>query len=419
MTDIEFKYTKNFNIPYLIGIMLWVNAIKDSAVLVDWPDCVFFKSEIIDRNHDKFSNFRTTENFQKIFFTNLNTRNIVTWHEKYLKDKLTMLEEYDKLDIVFLCAMPMAKLLWIQYDKIIRDLNLRKNIVNIPLYEDKDWLEWYENLLFYLAKNIDYSSSYKKNWTVWVVWNLFDRNEWDCFWNVEEIKRLISMLWLELESIWLSWQNYKELEKIKDCQYIIKMPYWKKAAEYIWSKTWAKIIDVPLPFWLNWTKKFLENIYNNIYDEFISNSNIKEPINIEINNFLRKIKPFLKSYFLWKKVVFSWDPFFFEWVCDICDLLGMEIDIMIWFARKDRWFLNKEDKNLQGKICIWETKAKIEHELENKRNDFYIWNSIMYWIWNTNIDITFPSIKYHALQNRPYFGFKWLENFIERLINWY
>lgn len=410
------KYSDTTNIPFLVWVLLWVNAIRDSAILVDGPDCIFFKSEIIDMNHDKFSSLRSSSRNQKVFFTNLTTRNIVKWHEKFVYDKISEISKNRKINTIFLSSMPMAKLTWVQYEKIINESEIQQKIINVNLFEDRDWLEWYEEFLLSIAKNIDYSSLNLQKNKIWIVWNMYDRNEGDCIWNIRELRNLLNLIWLEAETIWLSGGDFEDLERIKNCEYVVKLPYWRKAADYIAKETWAKLIETSLPFWPYFTKKFLLDVYEWVYWRQLD-ENTSKKIKNEINTFLEKAKPFIKKDFLGKTLLYSWDPNFFNWIWDFASLLWLDVLWYIWYCRKNKNYYDEDNKEIKSKSYFWKTYYYINKQFSSADIDYFVWNSLISVSSQRSLIFSFPSLHSHFLNEKPFLGFKWAENFLERLVN--
>lgn len=386
--DIIWKYSQIYGSPFLVWVFMWVNAIKDVALFVDWPDCVFYKADMLYKTHDLFSDLKQASIDTKLYFSGVMPNKMVRGYNEDIKRKLSLISENPKFNLWIITCMPVTWLLATQYDNIYYDLI--KDFIFIPSYTDKFRIDWYSIFIKELAKymKIDETKE-KKRLNISIVWYLFDRNEWDCIWNIEEIKRILSLIWVEVNTIWLNWWNLRELSNIEDSQLIISLPYWSQASIILWKRLNVDILNLDVPFWLRETIYFLEQIWNKLWiDKNILNSVIKK----EISFIKWKIDFLDEKVFLNKNYIYAWDPFLEKWIIDIWNFLWMN--------------------HIFTYNYIW---SKQLQESDSKTIDLIIWNSeSKLWI-NKHFEFGFPSYNTHFLMDRPYMWFKWLLYFIERL----
>ncbi len=399
------KYTKKLNITYLTWIMLWVNAVPDTAVLIDWPDCSFFKSDIIYKNHDMFSTLKSTETNHRIYYTWLTVNNLITWHEKKVKKELLRIKEDKKIHFSFVTTFPMAKVLGLQYNMIIKDLWLQNHAIEIKWSIRKDWLDGYEEILLWLAKWLNLKNKIKDQYGVSIVWNLFDRNEWDCKWNIKELKRILQNIWVRVNSIWLSWKNINYLKNIEKSKYIISLPYWRKAAKEICKKTWAKLIETILPFSPQSTEIFLLDIWKNIWLDL---KKIKDFIKYEKRKFFYNINIFINKYFLGKKVSFILDPNLIKGFINLSEILGFDIEEIIWVSKNKKLIIKW--KKIKTGISVYQIKTK--------NSDLIIKNSLSS-SWKNEINFWFPNTTNHYIIDTPYLWFNGSLNLFNIILNYF
>ncbi|MDD4530871.1 MAG: nitrogenase component 1 [Candidatus Gracilibacteria bacterium] len=406
MTNIDKKYSHKFNLTYLTGIILGTNAIKDAAVIIDGPNCSFFKADLIFNNHDIFSDLKDAKEGNKIFFTGVNIHSIVHGHEDFLRQKINEAFCVPKTKIAFLTAMPMVNLLGFQYESLIED---KSKVAFIKGHIGKDWIDGYESVLISLANLIDYKDKKVKKETVGIVGHLFDRNEGDCQGNVKELKRILKGIGLDITTIWLNGEDFNDLGKIKNSEYIISFPYGRKAAKIIQEKTGAKLLELDLPFSLESTIEFIRKIALATGKIHEGEKFIKQESKIVTD----KLKPLIRRFLLDKNIIYGGEIQYIPGIINFCDLLGMNL-------KKIRGMCNEDKKNLLDKKLIKDYKIVLNsiYKIEEKDIDLLIRNSI-FPVPNKEkyIELGFPSIRTHYLNNRPILGFNGVLNFVESLIN--
>jgi len=254
-----------YPVSYLNWVLLWINAIKDAYLFIDSPDCFFYKVQHIAWNHDLNSTLFDSS-WHHRFIQTVSTTSSVIWNNNtFFENKLLEIAKSSLSKVIFITSMPMNQLLWVDFDFIINNVknnSWKKDIFHIPPKSTTDcWLDWYSDLLFSLSKNIDISWAKPQKNKVAIVWNMFDRNEWDCRWNVKELKNIFEWLWLEVVSIWLEWWNYADILKVKEAWTIISLPYGRKAAKKIAKRLDIWLLELDVPFWINNTIEFIEEVW--------------------------------------------------------------------------------------------------------------------------------------------------------------
>ncbi len=388
--DIIEKYTQIYGSPFLTWVFMWVNAIKDVALFVDGPDCIFYKADMLYKTHDLWSSLKQASIDTKLYFSWVMPNKMVRWYDEDIKRKLSFIEENSKFNLWVVTCMPVTWLLATQYDNIYGDLN--KDFIFVPSHTDKFRLDWYSIFLKELAKYIKLDEKKeKKKLNVSIIWYLFDRNEWDCIWNLEEIKRILNLIWVELNSIWLSWWDLKDLSNIENSELIISFPYGFQASKIISRRLNVDILELDIPFWFENTINFIEKIWKKLSIDKIK---IDSVLKKEITFVKEKIDLLNEKVFLNKNYIFAWDPFMEKSIKDIWDFF--------WMNHIFTYNYN------------WSKKAK-ETDFDKKNVDLIIGNSEFNLSSEFKLEFWFPSYNTHFLLERPYMWFRWLLFFIERL----
>lgn len=404
-------------VTYLNWMMLWINAINDAYLWVDAPDCFFIKANHLQWNNDLNSTIRKANWEHRIMATIADVDNIIDNRNSKLIKSIYEIYSREFVKILFVSSMPMSQIIWFDYNKLVNSVEIINNkpLINIPSRSMSDcWLDWYSDLLFQLAKNIELvenKKNDKKN--VAIVWNLFDRNEWDAIGNVIELKNIFKWLWINIVSIWLDWWNYEELLNFKQAWTIVSLPYWRKAAKTLAKRMWVWLLELDLPFGINNTINFIKQIWDYFdIDENIIDNFIKEELTI--NNDIWILRNTIQSFFMNKIISYYWDPYLLNWIFDIANT--------IWF-NVNQIFIHWKEKHLKNNIE--------QKEINNEYLYDFAWNNVdrnfdvFIWASNTMFEIKdlkkitfwFPSYEYHCFTQIPYYWIKWSLNFINRIYN--
>jgi hypothetical protein len=386
------KYSQLYGSPYLTWIFMWVNAIKDIALFVDGPDCIFYKSDMLYKTHDLYSDLKQASIDTKLYFSWVMPNKMIRWYDNKIKRKLWLINENPKFNLWVVTCMPVTGLLATQYNNIYWDFE--KDFIFIPSFTDKFRIDWYSIFLKELAKNIQLDEKKEKNkFNISIIWYLFDRNEWDNFWNIEELKRIMWLIWVEINSIWLNWWNYSDLSKVEKSELLVSLPYWKYASKVLKKKLEVDVLELDIPFWLKNTINFVKSIWEKLW---IDKRLIDNIISSEFKKVKNKIDLLNEKRFLNKNFVYAWDPFLETSIKDIWDFLWMN--------------------HIKTYSYTWSKQAKYQ-DIWDINIDLVIWNSDFSFWWNDTIkfEFGFPSYNTHFLTNRAFMGFEWVLNFVERL----
>ena len=113
-------YSNRLTYTFTVGVYLAINAIRDAYLLVDSPDCANSKILFIQGNHDLFSDLTSIDSYHRITNTDLHPDMMSESREDKLEETLLTMASYRKLGALFFTSMPMATILGIDYERIIR-----------------------------------------------------------------------------------------------------------------------------------------------------------------------------------------------------------------------------------------------------------------------------------------------------------
>ena len=404
-------------VTYLNGILLWINAINDSYLWIDSPDCFFFKVDIIYWNHDLNSNLKMANWEHRIFTTISDVDNVIWNRNDLFIETLNRLVNREIVKLCFVSSMPMSQLIWVDYDWIINDVKkgINKPIFNIPSKSMTDcWLDWYSDLLFSIAKNIEVKKWLWNKNNVAIIWNLYDRNEWDCIGNIKELKNIFKWLWLKVVSIWLEGWNYYDILNVYKAWTIISLPYWRKAAKKIAKKLGIELLHLDLPFWISNTINFIKEVwdYFNININKVDNF-IYEELNIRNNIWIMKC--WIYRTLFNKNISFYWDPYLLNWLIDISNTFWLNIkEVFIHWDNKHlkNNLSNNYEKNIEKMfINLQDNINSVDLFISNKANIFNNIDNIKI------LEFWFPSYTYHCFSDQSFYWIRGWINFINRIYN--
>jgi nitrogenase molybdenum-iron protein alpha/beta subunit len=251
-------------LPFLNGVYIAVDALRDAYLIVDGPYCVFTKAEM-----------QYCHNLRSRLLPPIGHRRVVHTGQVQDREEVKSLstDRTSQVDAIFagVCAQPDAGIvLSTTFDfhelvgfpmKEITRRHARPGgplVCHIPSRSlGGTWLEGYSRTCEALAQSVTLRPGKRKKNTVAVVGYLFDRDEPDHAGNLRELKRLLAGLGLSVRSVWLSGGGRAELEAAESADLVISFPYAREAARTVAKRTGARLCEVDLPLGLSATERFL------------------------------------------------------------------------------------------------------------------------------------------------------------------
>ena len=155
MKDISSKkpFEKTYQLPYLLGVFLGLNAVSDAAVMVDGANCVMVKADLIAGNHDLFSTLLSETGRHRILCTMSTPVNPPKNPEKKTAAMLNSVAGSGQFGAVLLTGLPYCWLAGMDYEGIARSVVSGCPVAAIPAKSiDSDWLDGYDMMLEALAR---------------------------------------------------------------------------------------------------------------------------------------------------------------------------------------------------------------------------------------------------------------------------
>jgi nitrogenase molybdenum-iron protein alpha/beta subunit len=417
MTDAD-RFYESFNFPWLMGVYLGVNAIPDAYALVDGPDCTLYKAHYIHGRHDWNSTLLDVSGQHRIAFTNVCARGVVKDHDEIVARHLRILDALPRSGLLFATALPMCSITGTDYGRIIRNNRalLHKTAIDVlPASLLGDWLDGYEAVLVSLARGLGLDRRRKRRGTAAVVGYLMDRNEADHRANLSEIRRMLAASGLELISVWLGGEPAGSLRRASEAEFVISLPYGRRAARAVARTTGARLIEAELPFGLPKTQAFVRRIA-----EATGRRREAEAfLAAELERVIPRLQWIVPHLFLHRRAAFIGDPHLLDGFCDIADDCGMTLTGAVVTGRAahggGRNGLAVLHEPAEASAEVLRMLDPAELVVGSRAWRLMIAQAGPHWRYPSLVELGFPSYEHHALLERPFLGADGVLGLVERM----
>ncbi|MDF1564792.1 MAG: nitrogenase component 1 [Deltaproteobacteria bacterium] len=407
---------------YMIGIFLGVNAIEDTYLLVEGPDCIHMKTQYVQGNHDWLSTLTSVSGYHRVANTALHPVEMTASRERELSEFLQRMAARDHVDGLLFTSMPMAFITGADYDRLCSEVGEATGKTIVPIAGKSlsgDFLDGYAEVLQGLAKALPLEGGEPDPKKVALIGNLFDRNEGDNRGNVRHLRELIEGLGVEVTSIWLEGRRFHELSAVKDAGVVVSLPYGRRAAKRVARRTGAKLVESPLPFGLEATEQMLRLIAETTGTEDRLPSVLDRGL-AEVIPSLEWIQPFMLQG---RKVGFVGDPHLAEAMHQALKVVGAELVVAVItnYPHHARKLAEKLGSGVE--LIVGPRQMAMSRQLSEAMNrlgvDLLVANSEGANVGPeiASVELGFPSIYTHALYDRPFLGFQGFLAFVDSWTN--
>jgi nitrogenase molybdenum-iron protein alpha/beta subunit len=314
-------FGRRLNLPYLIGVCLAANAVRDAWLVVDGPDCSHFKGQFIFGKHDWYSTLYRTDGRHRIVFTGTNAQDVTGKRDPLIARTIAK-AAVDEAGAVLLTSMPLCGITGTQYDRIVAELGLAKPVVEIPgLSLRGDWLDGFAETLRAVARRVELPRPRRRRDAIALVGYLMDRNEGDHRGNLAELRRLLGALGLHLISVWPDGGTWDELARVAEAGTIVSLPFGRDAARVLAKRTGARLVETGVPLGIDGTRRWLETVAAACGRKARAAKLVREELDVLVSR-LERVVPF---YFLNRGVALLCDPHHLPGLAGLCADLGMRL----------------------------------------------------------------------------------------------
>ena len=411
-------FEKTYQLPYLLGVFLGLNAVSDAAVMVDGANCVMVKADLIAGNHDLFSTLLSESGRHRILCTMSTPVNPPKNPEKKMAAMLNSVAGSGQFGAVLLTGLPYCWLAGMDYEGIARSVVSGAPVAAIPAKSiDSDWLDGYDMMLEALARALPAKRPGKraKN-KVALVGYMFDRNECDHRANLKELTRLLKASGLEVVSIWPSGGSVAELARAAEASLIVSLPYGRKAARTLADKYGAKLLETGLPMGLKGTSAWLASVRRAAGLP----GNLPAEVMEEEREAAGIIAPALRIL-LHKRLMFAGDPYLYSAFASFAAELCISLPLVFLGSSRRPLGAGAASGTVLFTPSTEEAKAARAVLSRYQVPDLAVVNSFSLTEGFAEglpfVEFGFPSYGHHCLIDEPFFGFSGARSLVSRLLN--
>jgi nitrogenase molybdenum-iron protein alpha/beta subunit len=258
-TAADKAFERTYQLPYLLGVFIAVNAVRDACLVVDAPNCAMVKADLIAGNHDLFSTLLSPDGRHRVVCTMVTPFTPQKNPESRVAAILNSISGAGDFGAVLLTGLPFGWLAGMDYDGIAAAVPPGTPAAAVPAKSmDLDWLEGYDLALEALARSVRLPKKPRRAANkVALAGYLLDRNEFDHAANLKELERLLALAGLDLVSVWPSGGAVADLARAAEASLIVSLPYGRRTARTLAGRTGAKLLETGLPMGLGGASSWL------------------------------------------------------------------------------------------------------------------------------------------------------------------
>ncbi len=409
------RHTRSYRLPYQLGLYTAINAISDAYAVIDGPDCLYRKAEWVHGKHDLNSTLLDAMGEHRIVSTLLYSSRVIKSDGSEVRDRIRRVARIPKVGAALVCSMPHVMIIGTQYDRILADLQPE---IPFPMLEvpsrslDGDWLDGYDETLLAIARHIALPSAAPRPGRVALVGYLFDRNEEDNRANTAELRRLCEALGLEVTSVWLDGSRYEDLAAAGEAELVVALPHGKRAAHALAGRSGARVLDLPLPFGLRATRRFVRGL-----GRAVGRLDRADALcEAELARAVPRLEWVVPHYFAGKRVAFAGDPHCFPGFLATCEELGMTVPLLAASARRPEGLDFSPEGFEPVRACFAPSHTMLDRVVAEAQAapglDLFVGNSTAHLsVTDAHprprlLELGFPSFHRHALFDAPTLGFR-------------
>jgi len=410
-----------FNPPYLVGVYLAVNAVRDIALLVDGPTCGFTKAQHIHGRHDHGSTLLAVDGRHRIHHTGVDVSSIASDIEARLLRSIGLAVAEPDLAALLVSSLPMCTLAGTDYERLLARAR-KQTAVPLHLVPSRslsdDWLGGYKAVLELLAGELELPPPDPRPGQVAMIGYLMDRNEGDHIGNLAELERMLGGLGLELLPPWLCGEPLERLKTVHRASALIALPHGRAAAELLGRRLGLPVVDAGLPFGLGRTRRWIETVGQALG----CLDRAHEFCEAELARCAPRLERSVSQVFLERSFVFAGDPHYAAPLTELIEELGGTMRALLLTGSRSH--LTDEEATALERCPTLRFEPR-EPEVQAAWRDGLAEEADMLLASTAGLELLrprqawlewgYPSHFAHALADTPFLGFEGCLHFVSRL----
>jgi nitrogenase molybdenum-iron protein alpha/beta subunit len=328
---------------FLTGVYLAVNAISDAYLVVDGPNCAFFRIPQIQPNHDWLSDLARSSGVHRVVDTDATPSRVAQGNPAILLERLAQTDRLEDCAAILITPMSHVAITGRQYAPLIESLDppVHHPVIQVASGSlSGDWLDGYANTLAALARDLPLDDAQGSAPTpvppagagrVALVGHLLHRLEADATADLDELQRMITGLDLEVVSAWPAGGAIAGLAAASRADTVVSLPYAREAGRVLAARIGATLVELDLPLGLDGTSRFLRRL-----GEATDRSAQAETfLEAELRRVVPRLEWVLAHELLGRRVLTAGDPHLVAGLRPALTELGCTVERELIFARSE------------------------------------------------------------------------------------
>lgn len=414
--------------PYLVGVTIVANAVRDLYLVTDGPSCGFFRAEQVFGTHDLASTLLDMGSRHRAAVSSTHIDRLVDGQDRRFEELLQRVASAPFVPAVLVAGSPVTSMVGIPHAEIAARVAgaTGKPIGVLPDRSlSADWVEGFADALTALARVLKLDGRPTRG-RVAVVGYFMDRNEEDHQGNLRELRRMLSAIGLEVVSVWPGGEDVASMSRAGEAAILLALPPGRDAASVLSGRTGATVVPVDLPFGPDAADRFLAAAGEACGRPGEAAAAIRE----EEARWAPALKWVVLHRFLDTRWVYGGDPGLVPGIREIANLAGAELALAAAWSRKSP----EGEPVVATSTLHGERAASLRRRLEVIAPDFdlAIGNDDFLSLVppfrpreapggavvhvGRKVEIGFRSPGHHAMFDQPYLGYRGFLCLVDRLV---
>lgn len=409
-------FPKTYVLPYQLGVYLAVNAVSDVCLVVDGPNCVLPKADLLAGSHDLYSGLFSPSGGHRLVASMGGPLPQADDPERGLSSLLRAASSCGDYRAVLVTGLPFMNLAGADYEGMAAGVRGGVPVRHVPaLSAEEDWLDGYDRTLEALVSALPARKGPLKKRVAAVTGYMHDRGEGDHRANISELKRLLRLAGMERAVFLPDGGSFASWKKALSAGVVVSLPYGRRAAARLAGLTGARLVETGLPMGLTGTTAWLSGIRK---AAGLGNALPKE-LASEERRAAAAISPALAAL-EHSAIGFAGDPYLFAALEGLARDLGMSAGTAFLNCRSRRLGSSRPEL-LMFSPPVEEAAAALRKLGEYRRPVLAVCDHFAraerLFGGIPAVEFGFPSYSRHCLHEEPFLGYAGAKAFAGRLLN--